>query len=44
MRLPRSITGPSCACGARLEAGNRQCRKCRARARWRRRKYRYGDL
>lgn len=40
MRIPRSITGQSCACGARIESGSRQCRKCRARARWQRRKLR----
>lgn len=46
MRIPRSITGNSCACGAQIEIGNRKCRKCRARARWLRRKQgsRYPDL
>jgi hypothetical protein len=29
-----------CQCGALLEYGMKQCRKCRARSRWRRRKSR----
>jgi hypothetical protein len=46
MQMPRIITGFRCGCGARLEPGNRRCRKCRARARWRRRKQgsRFPDL
>jgi hypothetical protein len=28
---------PCCPCGGRLEVSTRRCRKCRARARWRRR-------
>ncbi|WP_176611837.1 hypothetical protein [Actinomadura sp. WMMB 499] len=46
MRVPRVITGFSCVCGGRVEPGNRRCRKCRARARWQRRKRgsRYPDL
>jgi len=44
MRLPRNLLGPSCECGARVTPGNTQCRKCRARARWNRRKSRYPDL
>jgi ribosomal protein L40E len=44
MRLPRRIFGPSCPCGARLSMGDIFCRKCRARARWLRRKSRYPDL
>jgi ribosomal protein L40E len=44
MRLPRRMFGPSCLCGARLSKGAIVCRKCRARARWLRRKSRYPDL
>lgn len=36
--LPPSLFGRSCPCGARIEPGNKRCRKCRARARWYRRK------
>ncbi|MCP2338598.1 putative nucleic acid-binding Zn ribbon protein [Actinomadura rupiterrae] len=44
--MPRVITGQSCTCGARIEPGNRRCRKCRARARYARRREgsRYPDL
>ena len=44
MRLPRKIFGPSCLCGARLSTGDKICPKCRARARWLRRKSRYPYL
>lgn len=37
-RMPRIITGPVCSCGARIEPGKRDCRKCRARARYERRR------
>jgi hypothetical protein len=37
-RLPDGFTSRRCPCGALVELGNRQCRKCRARARWHRRK------
>jgi hypothetical protein len=45
MRMPRLITGHRCPCGARVDPGNRKCRKCRARARWLRRGrgYRHPD-
>jgi hypothetical protein len=38
-RRPLGILGPRCACGAATEPGKR-CLKCRARARWMRRKAR----
>jgi len=38
VRMPRIITAFTCACGARIAPGSRACRKCRARARWKRRK------
>jgi hypothetical protein len=44
MRLPRKTLGPSCPCGARQSMSDILCRKCRARARWLRRKSRYPDL
>ncbi|MQY08059.1 hypothetical protein ACRB68_61650 [Actinomadura sp. RB68] len=46
MRMPRIVTAMSCPCGARVEAGSARCRKCRARARWRRRRAgsRFPDL
>jgi hypothetical protein len=40
MRIPRSITGNCCPCGAALDPGKWTCRKCRARARWLRRECR----
>jgi hypothetical protein len=33
-----SLTGRKCPCGALIEHSDKRCRKCRARARWRRRK------
>jgi hypothetical protein len=38
MRVPLNIAGHSCACGARRDPGKSLCRKCRARARWARRR------
>ncbi|GAA1544483.1 hypothetical protein GCM10009678_28950 [Actinomadura kijaniata] len=38
MRMPVVITACSCACGARTDRPGRRCRKCRARARWQRRR------
>jgi len=32
------ILGRDCACGALAESGSAACRKCRARARWARRR------
>lgn len=36
-RRPLGLNGPQCVCGAQAEEG-RRCVKCRARARWVRRK------
>jgi hypothetical protein len=36
--LPLRLSGRKCPCGALVEHGNKRCRKCRSRARWRRRK------
>lgn len=38
MRVPTSLSGRRCVCGALTEPTAKRCRKCRARARWRRRK------
>jgi hypothetical protein len=38
-RLPDGFSGRRCLCGALVELGNRSCRKCRSRARWKRRKF-----
>ncbi|MBW8482261.1 hypothetical protein [Actinomadura parmotrematis] len=37
VRKLRTLAELACACGARVEHGGIRCRKCRARARWRRR-------
>ena len=37
-RRPLSLTGRRCTCGALVEHGRAACPKCRARARWVRRK------
>jgi hypothetical protein len=37
------LTGQRCPCGAAAETRRSFCRKCRARARWMRRKARPGD-
>lgn len=37
-KLPHSLFGRSCPCGALVEQGSKQCTKCRSRARWFRRK------
>ena len=41
--LPNSLIG-GCLCGASAQSGQFQCVKCRARARWRRRKFRHDAL
>lgn len=41
--LPNSIFGRSCPCGARVEHGNKKCRKCSYRSRWLRRKAHHDD-
>ncbi|MBB6351250.1 hypothetical protein FHU36_007833 [Nonomuraea muscovyensis] len=33
-----------CLCGALLEHGSKRCHKCRARARWQRRKARHDGI
>jgi hypothetical protein len=37
-RLPHSLFGRSCPCGAQVEQGAKRCPKCRHTARWYRRK------
>lgn len=37
-RHPVNLTSRRCTCGARVEQGRPACPKCRARARWVRRK------
>lgn len=41
---PLSLFGRTCPCGALIEHGNKKCRKCRARARWHRRKSHHDGL
>lgn len=43
-KRPLGLTGRRCGCGARVEPGTPSCGKCRARARWVRRKARPDNL